>query len=157
MLNQETKKNFMQIALEEAKKAADLGEVPVGAILLDQDDQIVATAHNRIEGEQFVCSHAEIRVIEKASKKLNNWRLNNYKLFVTLEPCPMCASAIVLSRISEVYFGCHDPRMGAAGSLMNLCSNELLPHQAKIEGNILQEECSTLLKDFFKKIRLEKR
>ena len=152
-MDSEVKEQLMQEALIEAKKAWDLGEVPVGAVITDASLNIISRGHNQIESLNFSVAHAEILAIKEASATLKNWRLNDCKLFVTLEPCVMCTGALVLSRISEIYFGCTDPRMGAAGSVFNLANNQKLPHQIQIQGGILETECSLILKDFFKEIR----
>lgn len=152
-MNLKIKEDLMQMALNEAEKARALGEVPVGAIITDAENNVIAQAHNQIETLKFAAAHAEILAIKQASQALNNWRLNKCKLFVTLEPCCMCSGALVLSRISEIYYGCPDPRMGSAGSVFNLCDNKDMPHQLQIEGGILETQCSLILKDFFREIR----
>jgi len=139
---------FMKIALEEAKKAAK--DIPVGAVLV-YNNEIIARAHNRKELEQDATSHAEILVIKEASQKIENWRLNNTVLYVTLEPCPMCAAAILYSRIPKIVFGAYDSLYGAFGSTINIC--DLIKFNPEIIGGILEEDCSNLLKDFFKKQR----
>ena len=139
---------FMKAALEEAEKSGE--DIPVGAVLV-YNDEIIAKAHNRKELENDATSHAEILVIKESSQKLKNWRLNNAVLYVTLEPCPMCAAAILYSRISKVVFGAYDSLYGAFGSTMNMC--ELIRFFPEITGGIMEQDCSGLLKDFFKKQR----
>jgi tRNA(adenine34) deaminase len=142
----------MGIALEEAKKAYNLGEVPIGAVLIDSDG-LIACDHNLKETTKDPTGHAEIRVIRKASRKLNNWRLTGTSLYVTLEPCPMCAGAIINSRIDRVVFGAFDPKAGAAGTLINLLENKKFNHQVEIITGIMEEECKNLLSAFFKNVR----
>jgi len=142
---------YMKAALEEAKKAGE--DIPVGAVLV-YNDEIIAKAHNRKELEQDATSHAEIIVIKEASKKLQNRRLNNTVLYVTLEPCPMCAAAILYGRIPKVVFGAYDSLYGAFGSSINMC--DLIKFNPEIIGGILEEDCSRLLKDFFKEQRVIK-
>jgi tRNA(adenine34) deaminase len=142
---------FMQIAMEEAQKSNK--DVPVGAVLVCEN-KIIAKAYNRKELEHDPTSHAEILAIKEASRKLKNWRLNNSVLYVTLEPCPMCAAAILYSRIPKVVFGAYDSLYGAFGSAMNMC--ELLRFQPEIIGGILEKDCSMVLKAFFENQRKEK-
>jgi tRNA(adenine34) deaminase len=144
--------HFMLRAINQAKIAASLGEVPVGAVVVYRQE-IIAEAHNLVEKETDATLHAEILAIKIASKKLNSWRLNDCSLFVTLEPCSMCMGALVLSRISEVYFGCKDPRQGACGSLFDLSNNCGLPHSFSVYPQLMEEDCSSLLQMFFKEIR----
>lgn len=144
-------KNYMKAALEEAKKSGE--DIPVGAVLV-YNDEIIAKAHNRKELEQDATSHAEIIVIKEASQKLKNWRLNNAVLYVTLEPCPMCAAAILYSRIPKIVFGAYDQLYGAFGSSINMC--DLIKFTPEIIGGILEEDCSSILKDFFREQRLIK-
>jgi len=139
---------FMKTALEEAGKSDK--DVPVGAVLV-YNDEIIAKAHNRKELEQDATSHAEILVIKEASQKIKNWRLDNTVLYVTLEPCPMCAAAILYSRIPKIFFGAYDSLYGAFGSTMNM--RDLIKFNPEIIGGILEEDCSKILKDFFKKQR----
>ena len=141
--------NFMKTALEEAKKSGE--DVPVGAVLVCEGE-IIAKAHNRKEQENNPTAHAEILVINEASKKLQNWRLDNTVLYVTLEPCPMCAAAILYARIPKVVFGAYDSLYGAFGSTMNMA--DLIKFSPEIIGGILEEDCSKLLKDFFKNKRI---
>jgi tRNA(adenine34) deaminase len=148
---------FMQKALYLAKIAALEKEIPVGAIICDNNGDIISEAHNLVEKVHFAGAHAEVLAIEAAGKKLNTWRLKGCTLYVTLEPCPMCTSLAVLSRIPRIVFGCHDPRMGAAGSLFNLAEHPDLPHHIDITGGILEDECKALMQDFFQSLRNRKK
>ena len=139
---------FMKTVLEEAEKSDK--DVPVGAVLV-YNDEIIAKAHNCKELKNDPTSHAEILVIKEASKKFKNWRLNNTVLYVTLEPCPMCAAAILYSRIPKIVFGAYDPLYGAFGSTMDM--RDLIKFNPEIIGGILEEDCSRLLKDFFRNQR----
>lgn len=143
--------DYMNEALKEAKKACDKGEVPVGAVIV-LNDKIIARAHNMRETKQSITAHAELLAIEKASKKLGTWRLENCDLYVTLEPCPMCSGAIIQSRIRSVYFGTFDPKAGACGSVLNLFDYKF-NHFVQIHGPVDEEKCSKILKDFFKELR----
>ena len=142
---------FMRTALQEAKNSDK--DVPVGAVIVF-NDEIIAKAHNCKEFQNDATSHAEIIVIKEASKKIKNWRLNNTILYVTLEPCPMCAAAILYSRIPKIVFGAYDSLYGALGSTINMC--DLIKFNPEISGGILEEDCSNLLKDFFKNQRNSK-
>ncbi len=143
---------YMQMALELASKAADQDEVPVGALLV-ADDQVISSAYNLRETEQSPCAHAEILAIEKAAKHLKSWRLHRATLYVTLEPCLMCAGAILQARIPRVFFATRDPKAGGFGSLYQLHADPRLNHQVAIHEGLCQEESSELLKNFFRKKR----
>lgn len=143
---------FMKEALKEAKKAYDKLEVPVGCVIV-KDGKIIARAHNLKETKKDTTNHAEIIAIKKASKKLESWRLNGCDLYVTLEPCSMCAGAIINSRISNVYFGAKDDKTGAVGSVFNLFEDYIFNHKVEYKGQVLAEECEKILKDFFIKLR----
>lgn len=147
---------FMSAAIKEANKAQDLGEVPIGAIIVYQGE-IIATGHNVRETSQLASSHAELIAITAANKKLSSWRLEECTLYVTLEPCAMCAGAIVQSRIKRVVFGAFDPKAGCAGTLMNLLQDERFNHQVEVISGILEEECGRLLSDFFRQLRENKK
>lgn len=147
---------FMQIAILEAEKAKEKEEVPIGAIIVYQD-QVIATGHNVRESTQTTLSHAELIAIEKANNVMNSWRLEDCTLYVTLEPCPMCAGAIVQSRIKRVVYGASDPKAGCAGTLMNLLQEDKFNHQVEVTRGILEEECSVLLTDFFKQLRIKRK
>ena len=138
----------MRAALEQASLAADSSEVPIGAVVVC-GREIVAVAHNEVEGKNCATKHAELLAIERASKVLGQWRLTECSLYVTLEPCAMCLGAIALSRIKELYFGCYDSRLGAAGSLFNLTEYPGFSPNLKIYPEVLKDECTALLKDFF--------
>lgn len=138
----------MQHALTLAYQAADLGEVPVGAVLV-KDGQLLAEGWNQPISQDDPTAHAEIMAIRKAAKLLGNYRLPDTTLYITIEPCSMCAGAIVHSRISRVVFGASEPRAGAAGSTLNLLQNEQFNHQTEVTSGILAEECGQVLKEFF--------
>ena len=143
---------WMEEALELARQAADKGEVPVGAILV-KDNNRIAAAHNRREHSGNPTAHAEMLVIQEAAQKFGNWRLTDTVLYVTLEPCPMCAGAIVLARIPKVVYAANDPKAGATGTLYNIVQDKRLNHQVELIGGICAEQSSTLLKTFFKNRR----
>ena len=142
----------MKEALKEAKKAYNKLEIPVGAVIV-KDGKIISRAHNIKEEKQDTTKHAEIIAIQKASKKLETWRLNDCEMYVTLEPCSMCAGAIIQSRIKKVYIGTMDEKTGACGSVLNLFKDFKFNHTVELETGILQEDCEKLLKDFFKTLR----
>ena len=143
---------FMKEALKEAKKAYGKLEVPVGAVIV-KDGKIIARAHNIKEEKKDTTKHAEILAISKASKKLDSWRLTDCEMYVTLEPCSMCAGALIQSRIKKVCIGTMDEKTGACGSVLNLLEDYTFNHKVQIETGILQEECEELLKQFFKELR----
>jgi tRNA(adenine34) deaminase len=147
---------YMRLAIDEALKAKDKLEVPIGAVIV-QDDEVVASAYNLRETEQRSVAHAELLAIDEACKKLGTWRLEDATLYVTLEPCPMCAGAIVLSRVKRVVFGAYDPKGGCAGTLLNLLEFEKFNHQAEVVGGMLEEECGSLLTTFFRELRQRKK
>jgi len=139
---------FMLIALEEARKAFVKAETPVGAIVV-KDGEVIASAHNLRETLQDPTAHAEIIAIKDASQKLGRWRLTDCCVYVTLEPCAMCAGAMVLARIQRLVYGASDPKSGAVGSLMNLLSDERLNHKVDVESDVLAKECGDILSEFF--------
>jgi tRNA(adenine34) deaminase len=141
---------FMLEAISIAKQAANLGEIPVGAIVVNTQGEIISSGHNLRETKQNSIAHAEIIAIEKACEKLGRWRLFDCTLYVTLEPCFMCAGAIVLSRIPNVVFAAHDPKAGAVKSLACVLNDKRLNHRCDVIAGILELEASQLLKDFFK-------
>jgi len=143
---------FMKEALKEAKKALKLEEIPVGAVIV-KDGKIIARGYNKKEIKKDATRHAEIIAIEKASKKLENWRLMDCEMYVTVEPCVMCAGAIISSRIKKVYIGTDDNRMGAVGSVLNLFEDYTFNHKVEYEKGLLKRECEVLIKDFFKYLR----
>ena len=148
----EDKEKFMKEALKEAKKAYGKLEVPVGAIIV-RDRKIIARAHNLKETKKDTTKHAEILAIQKASRKLESWRLLDCEMYVTLEPCSMCAGAIINARIKKLYIGALDEKTGAAGSVFNLFEDYKFNHNVEVEQGIMQDECEKILKDFFKKLR----
>lgn len=146
---------YMEAAIAEAKKAQSLGEVPIGAVIV-KDGQMIAAGHNLRESTKDPTNHAEMIALRQASKVLGGWRLSHCTLVVTLEPCPMCAGAIVQSRIERVVFGTPDPKAGCAGTLMNLLTEPRFNHRAAVEGGVMQEQCAGLLSDFFRALRKPK-
>ena len=144
---------WMTRALQEAEKAQEKKEVPIGAVVVYQN-QIIGKGFNQTESLQDPTAHAEMIAISAAANFLQSWRLQNCSLYVTLEPCAMCAGAIVLSRVSQLVFGTFDPKAGSCGSLRNIVQDTRLNHQVSIISGICQDECSGILKAFFKKLRL---
>ena len=147
---------FMQLAIEEAKKAEAIQEVPIGAVIV-LNGEVISVAHNLRETEQRSIAHAELLAIDEACKKLGTWRLEDATLYVTLEPCPMCAGGIVLSRVKRVVYGASDPKGGCAGTLMNLLTDERFNHQCEVVAGVLEEECGTLLTNFFRELRRKRK
>lgn len=145
---------YMSQALELAQEAADAGEVPVGCVIV-RDGAVIGRGRNRREEKQAVCSHAEMEAMAQANATLGSWRLDNCALYVTLEPCPMCAGAIVQARIPRVVIGCMNPKAGCAGSVLDMLHEDGFNHQAEVETGVLGEECSRMMKDFFKELREE--
>ncbi|MDZ4857908.1 MAG: tRNA adenosine(34) deaminase TadA [Candidatus Hydrogenedentes bacterium] len=143
---------YMQYAIREAMRAEEEGEVPIGCVII-HNGEIIGKAHNQRERLQDPTAHAEVLAITQAANHLGSWRLENTKLFVTLEPCPMCAGAIILSRIAEVYFGAYDPKAGACGTLMNLLEDKRFNHQPVVKPGLCADECGALLTNFFRRIR----
>lgn len=143
---------FMKEALKEARKAYDKLEVPVGAVIV-KNGKIIARGYNQKETKKDTIKHAEIIAIEKASKKLDSWRLNDCEMYVTLEPCPMCAGAIINSRIKKIYIGTLDEKTGAVGSVLDLFLDYTFNHKVEVEKGIMQKDCEKILKDFFKVLR----
>lgn len=148
--------DFMSKAIQLAKKSESIGEVPIGAIVVDENGEILSESTNLREKNTTVLGHAEMVAIHRACKKKKSWRLNNCTLYVTLEPCFMCAGALVQSRIKRVVFGAYDPKGGALGSLSNLSNDKRLNHQFEVSSGVLADQCGQLLKDFFKKKRNQK-
>ncbi len=147
---------YMREALLEAKKAFEKGEIPVGAVV-ERDGEIIGRGHNLTETAKDPTCHAEMIAIRQAAETTGGWRLLGCRLYVTTEPCPMCAGAIVLSRIEKLFIGTMDPKAGACGSLANIVQDERLNHFVEIETGILQEESARLLKDFFKELRQKRK
>ncbi len=156
MIEQFSDEYFMKLAIEEAKKAELINEVPIGAIIV-KDNEIIGTGFNRRETSQRSITHAEVLAIEEACEKVGSWRLEDTTLYVTLEPCPMCAGAIVQSRIKKVVYGAIDPKAGCAGTLMNLLQEERFNHQSDVVSGVLAEECGQMLTSFFQKLREKKK
>ena len=144
---------YMKVALEEARKAYEKNEVPVGAVLV-KDNKIIASAYNTREQDQSALGHAEILVIKKANEILQSWRLDSCSLYVTIEPCQMCSGAIIQSRIENVYYGATDLKSGAHQSILNLYEFPF-NHKVNVESGILEKECSELMTSFFKKLRIK--
>lgn len=153
MTNFEDHEWIMKLALEQAEKSAAMNEVPVGAVLVGPAGKVFCESHNFKETKNNPCSHAEIEVITKACEELGDWRLEGYSLYVTLEPCAMCAGAIIHSRLKNVIFGAYDPKGGVLSSNMNIWGNSRLNHKINIIGGVMHFECSKMLSDFFKQRR----
>jgi len=143
---------WMALAIEQAKKAEGLVEVPVGAVLV-QDNELITQAHNQPISTNDPTAHAEIELLRSAGKKLNNYRLPNTTLYVTLEPCTMCLGAIIHARITRVVFGAYDEKTGVCGSCIDLSTSKWFNHSIEIKGGVLADECKNLLQQFFKKRR----
>ena len=144
----------MKEALKQAKKALEIGEVPIGCVIV-RNGEIIGRGYNKRRKEGSVLGHAEIIAIKRACKKLGDWRMDDCDMYVTLEPCPMCAGAIVQARIRKVYMGAMNPKAGCAGSVMNILDEPGFNHQSEIVSGVLGEECSEILTAFFKKMREE--
>lgn len=147
---------YMMAAIEEAEKAGKIKEVPIGAVIVYQG-RIIARGHNLREARQSTLTHAELIAIQTANEVIGSWRLEDCTLYVTLEPCPMCAGAIVQSRIKRVVYGADDPKAGCAGTLMNLLEEPRFNHQVEVERHVMAEECGDLLRDFFRELRRRKK
>ena len=147
---------FMKEAIRQAKKARALEEVPIGCVIVC-DGKIIARGYNRRNTDKKTLSHAELNAIRKASKKLGDWRLEGCTMYVTLEPCQMCAGALVQSRIDRVVIGSMNPKAGCAGSVLNLLEMDGFNHKVEVEQGVLQEECSSMLSDFFRELREKKK
>ena len=147
-----TYEKYMRAALKQAEKAYNLGETPIGCVIV-HEDKIIARGYNRRNTDKNPLAHAEVAAIKKASKKLGDWRLEECTLYVTLEPCQMCAGAIVQSRIPRVVVGCMNPKAGCTGSILNLLDIQAFNHQADLTTGVLEEECSQLMKQFFRELR----
>ena len=154
MISQDEK--YMKEAIRQAKKAYALGEVPIGCVIV-YEGKIIGRGYNRRTIDKNTLAHAEMIAIKKASKYMNDWRLEKCTMYVTLEPCQMCSGAIVQSRMEKVIIGCMNPKAGCAGSILNLLQMEEFNHQVEIEVGVLGEECSNLMKSFFKELREKKR
>ena len=147
---------YMKEALRQAKKAYALGEVPIGCVIV-YEDKIIARGYNKRNIKKNTLAHAEILAINKASKVLGDWRLEDCTMYITLEPCQMCAGAIVQARVKRVVIGSMNPKAGCGGSILNLLQMEQFNHQVEVERGVLEEECSTMMSQFFKELREEKK
>lgn len=143
---------YMKEAIRQAKKAYALEEVPIGCVIVYQD-KIIGRGYNRRTIDKNPLAHAELTAIRRASKKLNDWRLEECTLYVTLEPCQMCSGAIIQARVQRVVVGCMNPKAGCAGSILNLLEMKEFNHQAELTSGVLEKECSTMMKQFFKELR----
>lgn len=147
---------YMKEAIKQAKKAYALDEVPIGCVIV-QDNKIIARGYNRRNTDKNALAHAEISAIKKASKKTGDWRLEDCTMYVTLEPCQMCAGAIVQSRMKKVVIGAMNPKAGCAGSVINILQMKQFNHQAEMENGILEKECADMLSIFFRELREKKK
>ena len=147
-----TDQHFMHLALAQAKQAYAIGEVPVGAVIV-QEGEVIATGYNRREMDQDPTAHAEMIAIREASSKLGSWRLNDTTLYVTLEPCTMCAGAMIQSRVTRLVFGAFDPKAGACGSIGNILAEPRFNHRVVVQWGILANECGAILQNFFQQLR----
>jgi tRNA(adenine34) deaminase len=147
---------FMIEALKEAEKAAAIQEVPIGAVVV-LGDEIIGRGHNLRETTQNAVTHAEMLAIQEACERIETWRLEGAELYVTLEPCPMCSGAIILSRVEKVIYGAKDPKAGCAGTLMNLLDDERFNHQCVVVPGVMEQECGGMLSSFFKDLRARKK
>lgn len=154
MMTMETDVYYMKQAVSRAKAAAKAGEVPIGAVLV-KDGEVIASGRNMKENKKHALLHAELLAIDRGCKKLGAWRLEDCTLYVTMEPCPMCAGAIINSRIKRVVFGCYDKKAGVYGSVMDL-QEYPFNHYYEVTGGVMEEECARLLSDFFASLRLKK-
>ena len=143
---------YMKEAIRQARKAYAIGEVPIGCVIVYKD-KIIGRGYNRRMADKNTLSHAELIAIRKASRKMGDWRLEECTMYVTLEPCQMCSGAIVQSRMSRVVVGCMNPKAGCAGSILNLLQMKEFNHQVELTTGVLEEECSQMMKDFFKELR----
>lgn len=153
LIKMETDEKYMKEAIKQAQKAYALGEVPIGCVIVYQD-KIIGRGYNRRNTNKNTLAHAELTAIDKASKKMGDWRLEGCTLYVTLEPCQMCAGAIVQARITEVVMGCMNPKAGCAGSILNILEMPQFNHQVRVKRGVLEESCSALLTTFFKELRI---
>jgi tRNA(adenine34) deaminase len=147
-----TDEKYMREAIKQARKAAKIDEVPIGCVIV-YDDKIIARGYNRRNTDKSTLAHAEIIAIRKAAKVISDWRLEDCTMYITLEPCPMCAGAIVQARIPRVVVGAMNPKAGCAGSVINLLQMDGFNHKAELTSGVLVDECRTMLQDFFKEMR----
>lgn len=150
--DQDIREKYMREALRQAKKAAAIGETPIGCVIVHRD-KIIARGYNKRNSRKTALGHAELTAIQKAGKKLGDWRLEDCTMYITLEPCPMCAGAIVQARIPRVVIGAMNPKAGCAGSILNLLQVDRFNHQAEVTTGVLERECQTVMKDFFRQLR----
>ena len=150
-----TDDRYMKEAIRQARKASALGDVPIGCVIV-YEEKIIARGYNRRMADKNVLSHAEIIAIKKACRQMGDWRLEDCTMYVTLEPCPMCAGAIVQARIPRVVIGCMNPKAGCAGSVLDMLHEDGFNHQVETQVGVMGDECSALMKDFFKALRLKK-
>ena len=155
-LREKEDRKFMRQALTQAKKAAAIDEVPIGCVIVC-DGKVIARGYNRRNTDKSTLAHAEIAAIRKAGKVIGDWRLEGCTMYVTLEPCQMCAGAIVQARVSRVVIGSMNPKAGCAGSVLNILQMDRFNHQVELTKGVLQEECSTMLSEFFKELREKKK
>ena len=155
-IRKKTDEKYMRQALRQAKKAYDLEETPIGCVIV-RDGKVIGRGYNRRNTDKDPLAHAEITAIKKASRKTGDWRLEECTMYVTLEPCQMCAGAIVQARIARVVVGCMNPKAGCAGSILNLLDMKEFNHQVQLETGVLEEECSMLMKTFFKELRMKQK
>ncbi|NQD68882.1 nucleoside deaminase [Bacillus haikouensis] len=148
--------HFMMEALKEAEKAREINEVPIGAVVV-MGDEVIGRGYNLRETTQNAITHAETLAIQEACENAGTWRLEGAELYVTLEPCPMCSGAIILSRIEKVVYGAADPKAGCAGTLMNLLNDSRFNHQCEVVSGVLEESCGAILSDFFRELRARKK
>ncbi|MGN0390446.1 MAG: tRNA adenosine(34) deaminase TadA [Wujia sp.] len=156
LLEKDDKERYMKMAIRQAKKAEANGDVPIGCIIVFEG-KVIARGYNRRNIDKTTLAHAEIMAIKKASRVIGDWRLEGCTMYVTLEPCQMCAGAIVQARIPKVVIGCMNAKAGCAGSILNLLEMKQFNHQVEVERGVLQEECSSMMTDFFSKLRAEKK
>ncbi len=154
-MSQKEDEKYMRMALAQAKKAYALGEVPIGCVIV-YDGKIIGRGYNRRNTDKNTLCHAEITAIRKASKKMGDWRLEGCTMYVTLEPCQMCAGAIVQARVKRVVIGCESPKSGCGGTLLNILQNRDFNHQVMVTKGVLAKKCSSILTDFFMHMREEK-
>jgi tRNA(adenine34) deaminase len=154
LINAQQNERFMQAAIREAQIAEENGDVPIGCVIVHKDI-VIAKAHNQRQQLTDPTAHAEMIAITQAAEYLQNWRLHGCTIYVTLEPCPMCAGALVLGRIDQLVYSCRDPKAGACGSLYNIVQDQRLNHWVEITAGVLEQECSAMLSDFFRRRRLE--
>ena len=155
-IRNKTDEKYMRQALRQAKKAYDLDETPIGCVIV-REGKVIGRGYNRRNTDKDPLAHAEITAIKKASRKTGDWRLEECTLYVTLEPCQMCAGAIVQARIARVVVGCMNPKAGCAGSILNLLDVKEFNHQVQLETGVMEEECSALMKEFFKELRMKQK